>query len=138
MRQSKAKGFTLIELMVVVAIIAILAAIALPSYQNYVIRSKVRVAQSDVMALSAAVENYRQRTLGYPASETVAKKSWTAASNGSDFTFSYATSGSSGYAIKAVGGSGLGKASGCELVLNDAGERTTNAACATVGIGSWK
>lgn len=55
MQQRAQAGFTLIELMIVVAIIGILAAVAIPQYQNYTIKAKVANAISSADALKAAI-----------------------------------------------------------------------------------
>lgn len=64
----KPSGFTLIELMITIAIVAILAAIALPSYQNYIKRANIKAAQTDLISLGLVYENYYQRNLSYPNS----------------------------------------------------------------------
>ena len=53
-------GFTLVELMIVVAIIAILAAIAVPSYNDYVTRSKLQEAHTNLAAARVNMEQYYQ------------------------------------------------------------------------------
>lgn len=57
MKQQWQKGFTLIELMIVVAIIGILAAVAIPQYQNYIARSQVTRVMQEAGAVKTAIEN---------------------------------------------------------------------------------
>ena len=61
-------GFTLIEVMIAVAVVAILATIALPSYREYIQRSHRSEAQAHLMALSARQQQFLVDTRSYAAS----------------------------------------------------------------------
>lgn len=65
MRTHKTKGFTLIELMMAVAILGVIAAIALPTYKDSIRKSKRQAAISDMLLYKQAQERYRTSKLEY-------------------------------------------------------------------------
>ena len=67
MKRSVQKGFTLIELMIVVAIIGILAAVALPAYQDYTVRAKVSEVMLAASSAKTAVAEAASTLSGMPS-----------------------------------------------------------------------
>src|SRR4029079_8768764 len=66
------QGFTLIELMIVVAIVDILAAIALPAYQDYIVRSKMSETMAAIAACKTSVAEYTSTKGTLPGNVTLA------------------------------------------------------------------
>ena len=91
LQQKKTQGFTLIELMIVVAIIGILAAVALPAYQDYTVRAKAAELPIMVSPAKLAVSEYVMTNASFPANITEA--GFTAATSRMVSAMSYANTG---------------------------------------------
>jgi len=66
------KGFTLIELMIVIAIVGILAAVALPAYQDYTVRAKVSEGLAKAAEAKTTISEYYVARAGFPVDATAA------------------------------------------------------------------
>ena len=121
------RGFTLIEIMVAVAIIGIIAAVAIPSYANYVTRSRLSEAFSALSAVPASAEQYWSNNRTYANFDGVPATTK---------NFSYALSGATASAFT-VTATGKGSLAGHTFTINQAGTRaTTQSPWATNGNGS--
>jgi type IV pilus assembly protein PilE len=123
------EGFTLIEIMIVVAIVAILSAIAIPSYRDYIQRGKLVTATNNLQSFQSAMEQYYQDNRTYlnatsggfispcGAGGTVAGTAITG------WTFSCPALTSVSYTVQASGTPGL--TSGFVYQINQAGTAST-------------
>ena len=125
------RGFTLIELMIAVALVAILAAIALPSYTEYIKRSSRGAAQSELVELAAVQEKIFLNSNAYASSVTTAYSgsstgglgATTGLSRDSRYSFSTTVNGAS-FTLTATPVSGSTQAGDGNLSIDAQGQRT--------------
>ncbi len=112
------KGFSLIELMIAVVMVAILAAIAMPAYTDYVLRGKISEAFNNLSAMRVEAEQYFQDNRTYVA--------FPCTSPGGNQYFTYSCSGvaASTYTIRADGVAARGT-SGFAYTINQLNARVT-------------
>ena len=109
------KGFTLIELMIVVAIVGILAAIALPAYQDYTIRARLSEGAAAAAACKTSVAEFTASTGALPTSTAQAGCSGTSAAT--QFVASTNVSGAGIVTVAMSSNTKLGGAAGGTLTL---------------------
>ncbi len=127
---NKNRGFTLIELMVTVVIIGILAAIAIPNYQNYVIRSSRSAAQAELLQLAGLQEKIFLNSNAYASSVTAAYNGTSAGGLGvtsgkstdSKYTYSIVSPGQT-FTITATPVAGTTQANDGNLSISENGQK---------------
>lgn len=113
-------GFTLIELMITVAVIAILCAVAIPAYGNYLMRGRLVEAYSGLGMVQTSAEEYWSNKRTYVDFDKDTPNRMPPAGN--NFTFSLTSAGVSGYTVTAIG---RNQAAGFEFTIDQGGNRAT-------------
>lgn len=132
----RSKGFTLIELMVTVAIVAILAAVALPSYVDYVTRGKIPEATSGLSARRVQAEQHFQDNRTFVDVGLFVNQGCVVDTTGKNFDFSCAAQTPTTFVIQAVGKNSM---AGFTYTVNETGARATTAVPAgwTTNASCW-
>ena len=113
-------GFTLIELMIVVAVIGILGAIAIPAYGSYLMRGRLTEAFSGLSAVQLSAEEYWSNKHTYAGFELDTPSRMPPDST--NFQFSYSGATPSAYLVTATG---RGQAAGFTFTIDQGGKRAT-------------
>lgn len=123
-------GFTLVELMIAVAIIAILAAVAMPSYQNYVTEMRRNAAQSCMLELVQFTERYYSNQMTYVGATLPTLECRT--NMAVHYTFAYAADPTAtAYTIRATaqGGQASRDANCTPMQITQSGARSPSTGC---------
>jgi type IV pilus assembly protein PilE len=120
-RSKNAAGFSLIELMIAVAIIGILSAIAIPAYGNYLMRARLTEAFSALSSTQNAAEEYWANQHTYVGFDAGTPSRMPPA--GTNFTYTLVNPSPSGFTIKATG---KGQAAGFNYTIDQSGKRTSD------------
>ena len=133
------EGFTLLELLIVLAIIGILSAISVPAYRDYIIRGKITEATSNLSDMRIKLEQFYQdnRTyVGACVAGTVAPLP--TGSNARAFTYSCPTLTATAFSVRALGNAGEGM-SGFDYTINQNNAKTTASVATgwTLTAGCW-
>jgi type IV pilus assembly protein PilA len=115
MNMNNQKGFTLIELMIVIAIVGILAAVALPAYQDYTIRAKLAEPMATLSEAKTSISEYYVAMGKLPADATAAGVRETI---GTAITSSMAVGSAGNLTVTLTSDPSLGDAGGESIILS--------------------